>query len=70
MCIRDSYGFKHVKKYGKYDHIQIFFNPTYSVIYHRLDDYYDLIANEAGLIGELSVQSLTINPFTMVVVAK
>lgn len=64
------YGFKHVKKYGKYDHIQIFFNPTYSVIYHRLDDYYDLIANEAGLIGELSVQSLTINPFTIVVVAK
>ena len=62
--------FKDVKAYGEYDHIQIFFNPTGQVMYHRLSDYYELLANEAGLIGRLPVQSLTINPFTIVVVAK
>jgi hypothetical protein len=48
----------------------VFFNPTNRVVYHRLEDYSDLIANEAGLIGGLKVQSLTINPNTMVVVGK
>jgi pullulanase len=62
--------FKDVKAYGEYDHIQIFFNPTGQVMYHRLSDYYELLANEAGLIGRLPVQSLTINPHTIVVVAK
>ncbi|MBS3987298.1 MAG: type I pullulanase [Erysipelothrix sp.] len=62
--------FKDVKAYGEYEHIKIFFNPTGSVMYHRLEDYYLLLANEAGLIGHLPVQSLTINPHTIVVVAK
>ncbi|MCD8574734.1 MAG: hypothetical protein LRY28_04480 [Erysipelotrichaceae bacterium] len=62
--------FKDVKAYGEYEHIKIFFNPTGSVMYHRLEDYYQLLANEAGLIGHLPVQSLTINPHTIVVVAK
>jgi pullulanase len=64
------YGLKNVRAYGSYDHIRVFFNPTNQVVYHRLEDYADLIANEAGLIGGLKVQSLTINPNTMVVVGK
>ncbi|MBS3972747.1 MAG: type I pullulanase [Erysipelotrichia bacterium] len=62
--------FKDVRAYGEYEHIKIFFNPTGTVMYHRLEDYYQLLANEAGLIGNIPVQSLTINPHTIVVVAK
>jgi threonyl-tRNA synthetase len=64
------YGLKNVKSYGNYDHVRVFFNPTGQVVYHRLEEYSDLIANEAGLIGGLKVQSLTINPHTMVVIGK
>jgi len=64
------YGIKGIKCDGRYNHIQVFFNPTEKVIYHRLDDYMDLLANEAGLIDRLKVHSLTINPYTMVVVAR
>ncbi len=64
------YGFKDVKKYVDYDEVMVFFNPTKEVVYHCLDDYGTLIANEAGLIEQIKVQCVTINPFTMVVVAK
>lgn len=62
--------FKDVSAFGTFDHVKVFFNPTGNVMYHRLEDYYQLLANEAGLIGNIPVQSLTINPHTIVVVAK
>lgn len=56
------------KYHHRYDQILVFFNPTYDVAYYRLEQVGDLLVNEAGLINEIKVQSVTINPFTMVVV--
>lgn len=64
------YGFKDVSKYIDYNELLIFFNPTKEVVYHCLDGDGTLIANEAGLIEQIQVQCVTINPHTMVVVAK
>jgi pullulanase len=64
------YGFKNVKKYVDFNEVLVFFNPTREVVYHCLDDYGTLIANEAGLIDQIKVQCVTINPFTMVVLGK
>jgi pullulanase len=64
------YHLKDVSSYGDYNHIKVFFNPTYEVVYHCLEGYGTLIANEAGLIEKIQVQCVSVNPFTMVVVAQ
>lgn len=64
------YHLKDVSDYIDYNHIKVFFNPTQEVVYHCLDEYGTLIANEAGLIDKIQVQCVTINPFTMVVVGQ
>lgn len=64
------YGFKDVSEYIEFDELLIFFNPTNEVVYHCLDGYGTLIANEAGLIEKIQIQCVTINPNTMVVIGK
>ncbi len=64
------YGFRNVKKHVDYDEVMVFFNPTSEVVYHCLEEDATLIANEAGLIDQIEVRCVTINPFTMVVVAR
>lgn len=64
------YQVSDVSNKQEYKHIKVFFNPTQEVVYHCLDGYGTLIANEAGLIEKIKVQCVTINPYTMVVVAQ
>ena len=53
---------------GAYSSIFVYINPTSQVFYQSFPDYVDLLANEAGMIKDYSVQSVAINPYTMVIV--
>ena len=61
------YHLHHLKD-GDYASIFVYINPTSQVFYQNFPDYVDLLANEAGMIKEYSVQSVVINPYTMVIV--
>ena len=61
------YQLHHLKD-SPYVTIWVYINPTPQVYYQSFPEYVDLLANEAGRIRDYAVQSVAINPFTMVIV--
>ena len=62
------YQLHHLKD-SPYATIWVYINPTPQVYYQSFPEYVDLLANEAGRVRDYAVQSVAINPFTMVIVA-
>lgn len=65
------YQLNDVEAYGGYQTIKVFFNPSPAVQYVELEEDYQQIFNEAGLLTTpVMVRNLAVNPITMVVVVK
>ncbi|MFR9254524.1 MAG: hypothetical protein ACLVJ6_02785 [Merdibacter sp.] len=63
------YQLNDVEAYGGYQTIKVFFNPSLTVQYVELEEDYQQIFNEAGLLTTpVMVRNLAVNPITMVVV--
>lgn len=59
------------EKIAPYKNFKIFINPSTRTIYYNLQEYYQVLFNEAGrLKDEMYSQSLMINGLTVVIVAK
>ena len=61
------YHLHHLKN-CEFSSIFVYINPTSQVFYQSFPDYVELLANEAGAITDYNVQSVAINPYTMVIV--
>ena len=60
-----------VKAYGPYEEIKIFINPTHTPLHIELNDNYQLIANQTGVLTEQpTITDLTVDAIELVVLAK
>ena len=66
-----EYTISDVKAYGPYEEIKIFINPTHTPLHIELNDNYQLIANQTGVLNEQStINHLTVDTIELVVLAK
>ena len=66
-----EYTISDVKEYGPYEEIKIFINPTHTPLHIELNDNYQLIANQTGVLTEQpTITDLTVDAIELVVLAK
>ncbi|MDB8566191.1 type I pullulanase [Turicibacter sanguinis] len=66
-----EYTISDVAEYGPYEEIKIFINPTHTSIDVKLNDDYQLIANQNGLLAKATtINHLTVDAVELVVLAK
>ena len=66
-----EYTISDVKAYGPYEEIKIFINPTHTPLHIELNDNYQLISNQTGVLNEQStINHLTVDTIELVVLAK